>query len=61
MCFELSVEDRNRFIFENFELLFNDYSRNLDILFSAICEKYGVVDGFRYLCQNPTVIRIGIE
>ncbi|MBP9989388.1 MAG: hypothetical protein KBT46_07805 [Ruminococcus sp.] len=59
-CFDLTDADRNKFICENFGLLFNDYSRNLDKLFSEICEKYGTAEGFRYLCQNPLIIRIGI-
>ena len=60
-CFELTDAERNQFICDNFGLLFNDYSRNLDRLFSAICEKYGTSEGFRYLCQNPMVIRLGMQ
>ena len=48
-CFELSDEDRNQFICKNFGILFNDYSRNLKELFSAICEKHGAKDGFKLL------------
>lgn len=59
-CFELTEADRNQFIYENFGLLFNDYSRNLDKLFSSICEKYGTAEGFQYLCQNPLIIRMGM-
>lgn len=59
-CFELTVADRNQFICENFGLLFNDYSRNLDKLFAEICGKYGTAEGFRYLCQNPLIIRMGM-
>lgn len=60
-CFELSDEDRNQFICENFGILFNDYSRNLKELFSAICEKYGAKDGFKFLCQDPMIIRMGMK
>lgn len=60
-CFELSDKVRNQFICENFELLFNDYSRKLKELFSSICEKYGTEDGFKYLCQNPMIIRMGMK
>lgn len=59
-CFELTDADRNQFICENFGLLFNDYSRNLDKLFAEICGKYGAAEGFRYLCQNPLIIRMGM-
>lgn len=59
-CFELTDANRNKFICENFGLLFNDYSRNLDKLFPAICEKYGIAEGFQYLCQNPLIIRMGM-
>lgn len=60
-CFELTDAERNQFICDNFGLLFNDYSRKLDELFAAICEKYGTSEGFRYLCQNPMVIRLGMQ
>lgn len=60
-CFELTDAERNQFICDNFGLLFNDYSRNLDRLFSVICEKYGTSEGFQYLCQNPMVIRLGMQ
>lgn len=60
-CFELSDEDRNRFICENFDLLFNDYSRNLKELFTEICEKYGAEEGFKFLCKDPTIIRMGMK
>lgn len=59
-CFELTDADRNQFIYENFGLLFNDYSRNLDKLFAEICGKYGTAEGFQYLCQNPLIIRMGM-
>ena len=61
MCFELSDEDRNRFICENFGLLFNDYSRNIKELFTEICERYGAEEGFKFLCKDPMIIRMGMK
>lgn len=52
---------RNQFICKNFGILFNDYSRNLKELFSAICEKHGAKDGFQLLCQDPMIIRMGMK
>ena len=60
-CFELSEEDRNYFICENFSLLFNDYSRKIDETFSILIERFGKDKAYSYLCENPMVIRLGIE
>lgn len=60
-CFELSDEDRNQFVCENFGILFSDYSRNLKELFTAICEKYGTEEGFKFLCKDPMIFRMGMK
>lgn len=59
--FELSEKERNNFICENFSLLFNDYSRKIDETFSILIERFGKDKAYLYLCENPMVIRLGIE
>lgn len=59
-CFELSEENRNHFICENFSLLFNDYSRKIDETFSNLIERFGKDKAYSYLSENPIVIRLGM-
>lgn len=59
-CFELSVKDRNQFMCENFSLLFNDYSRNIDETFGILIERFGKDKAYAYICEDPMVIRLGI-
>ena len=59
--FEQPIEIRNQFICENADLLFNDYSRKVDLVFEALCQKYGKEDGFNYLKAHPECIYFGIN
>lgn len=59
-CFELSEKDRNHFICENFSLLFNDYSRNIDETFGILIKRFGKDDAYAHICEDPMVIRLGI-
>jgi len=58
-CFLLRDEERNQFICENADYLFNDYSRNAERLFASLCEEYGAEQGFAHLKEHPEWIRLG--
>lgn len=58
-CFMLSDEERNRFVCENADYLFNDYSGNAERLFASLCEEYGTEEGFSHLKEHPEWIRLG--
>lgn len=58
--FELSVEARNIFICDNADLIFNDYSREMESIFDTLVEKYGKREAFDKLIQYPQIIRLGV-
>lgn len=60
-CFELSEQERNQFICNNISLLFNDYSRKIDETFRSLMERFGKDKAYSYLCENPMVIRLGLD
>lgn len=59
--FEISIETRNLFIFDNADLIFNDYSREIVSIFDSLVEKYGKSEAFDKLIQYPEMIRLGIN
>ena len=61
MIFEIPIDVRNRFISENAEYMFNDYSRDARQVFQTLCYKYGAEDGFTVLKEHPEYIRLGVS
>lgn len=59
--FGIADDVRNRFISDNADFLFNDYSREVYKVFEHLCQKYGKEDGFAYLQEHPEYIRLGIK
>ena len=59
--FGIADDVRNRFISDNADFLFNDYSREVYKVFEHLCQKYGKEDGFAYLQEHPEYIRFGIK
>ena len=55
--FEVSKEERNHFISENVEWVYNDYSRDINTKFVQLINNYGKREGFQMLIQNPQRIR----
>ena len=61
MIFEIPIDVRNRFISENAEYMFNDYSRDARQVFQTLCYKYGAEDGFTVLKEHPEFMRLGVS
>lgn len=59
--FEIDDDARNRFICENADFLFNDYSREARQVFEYRCRKYGKEEGFACLKRYPEYIRLGVK
>ena len=59
--FGLSIETRNIFICDNADLIFNDYSGEIESIFDTLVEKYGRWEAFDKLIQYPEIIRLGVD
>lgn len=57
--FHISIEERNRFITDNGDMLFNDYSRKISENVRKLIECYGETKGYEKLKEHPEILRIG--
>ena len=59
--FHISVEERNRFITDNGDMLFNDYSRKISENVRKLIDCYGETEAYAKLKEHPEVLRIGLD
>ena len=59
--FQISVEERNRFITDNGDMLFNDYSRKISENVRKLIDCYGETEAYAKLKEHPEVLRIGLD
>lgn len=59
--FDISQEERNHFISQNADFVYNDFSRNVESLFMSLINKYGKTEGFHILIQHPEIIHFGMN
>lgn len=59
--FAISREERNYFISENADCVYDDYSTEIDSKFSYLIQQYGNHEGFLVLIQHPYIMRLDIE
>lgn len=60
-AFHISVEERNSFITDNSDMLFDDYSRKISESVKKLIECYGEAEGYEKLKENPEMLRMGLE
>lgn len=56
--FHITIEERNQFITDCGDILFNDYSRSIPENISSLIERYGKIKGFEELKKHPEMIKI---
>lgn len=61
--FDITIEERNRFICENADFMFSVYSRNLPEKMHSLIRKYGKTDGYTKLTLYPQIIhsKLGVD
>lgn len=62
--FGVSNDERNQFISDNADFLFNDYSGEVMAawqLFENLCQRFGRDGGFACLIEHPEYLRFGVE
>ena len=58
--FNLSAEEKNIFIVDNGDFLFNDYSRKIPDSIRTLIELHGVAGGYEKLKERPEILRLGL-
>lgn len=58
---DISIEERNQFITEYGNMLFNDYSRNILEHINTLIGCYGMENAYEELKKNPEILRLGLD
>lgn len=59
--FDISEEEKWKFVCDNASVFFNDFSRGFDYLFVKLIEKYGKAVAFEKLKEHPEYLRWGMK